>query len=127
VTGLLGVAGARLVIEAYLRGYQIGLGRPRSDYLRLGVDLLIEHHGRAPVSLLYLLWGPLWLVIVAVVVLRVLAGRRGGPDSYAWSWCVLGVLLVGRTGTGGHHPGRGAGLRGADRAGPGRRGGGALA
>lgn len=94
VTGLLGVAGARLVIEAYLRGYQIGLGRPRSDYLRLGVDLLIEHHGRAPVSLLYLLWGPLWLVIVAVVVLRVLAGRRGGPDSYAWSWCVLGVLSL---------------------------------
>jgi hypothetical protein len=92
--GLLGVGAARLLIELYLRGFRIGLGRPRSDYLRLGADLLVEHHGRAPASLFYLLWGPLWLVVVAVVALRIAAVRRPGPDRYAWSWAVLGLLSL---------------------------------
>ena len=81
--GLLGVGAARLLIELYLRGFRIGLGRPRSDYLRLGADLLVEHHGRAPASLLYLLWGPLWLVVIAVVALRVAAAVVRGPTGTA--------------------------------------------
>jgi hypothetical protein len=92
--GLLGVVAARAVVELYLRGFDIGLGRPRSDYLRLGADVLAEHHGRAPWSLVYLLWGPLWLVVVAVVVLRLLAAGRPGADRYAWSWLVLGALSL---------------------------------
>lgn len=94
VAGLLSVVVARLLIEVYLRMGEIGVGRPRSDYLRLGLDLLVEHHGRAPVSLVYLLWGPLWLVVAAVVALRIRAARADGPDPYGWSWAVLAVLSL---------------------------------
>jgi hypothetical protein len=94
VWGMVGVGAGRLVVELYLRAFEIGVGRPRSDYLRLGIDLLVEHHGRAPLSLVYLLWGPLWLVVGAVVTLRVRAARRGRPDRYAWSWAVLGALAA---------------------------------
>ena len=93
LVGLVGVGVGRLLVELYLRAFEVGVGRPRSDYLRLGADLLVEHHGRAPLSMLYLFWGPLWLVIAGVVVLRV-AARRRGPDRYGWSWLVLALLVV---------------------------------
>ncbi len=88
--GVLAVGAGRLLTELYLRGFDIALDRPRSAYLRLGVDILAEHHLRAPAALVYLLWGPLWLVVVAVVVLRI----RRSPDPLAWPWAVLGLLAL---------------------------------
>lgn len=94
LVGLVGVGMGRLLVELYLRAFEVGVGRPRSDYLRLGVDLLVEHHGRAPLSMLYLFWGPLWLVVAGVVALRVWARRTGTgrTDRYGWSWLVLALL-----------------------------------
>lgn len=91
--GLGGVVVGRLLTEVYLRVFDIGVARPRSDYLRLGSEVLVEHHGRAPWSLLYLLWGPLWLVVGSVVVLRIL-GRDDEDRGMARSWTVLGVLSL---------------------------------
>jgi hypothetical protein len=95
VVGTGGLVVGRLVTELYLRVFDIGVARPRSDYLRLGADVLAEHHGLAPWSLVYLLWGPLWLVIAAVVVLRARPRRRGAAGSPAGvSWAVLAVLAA---------------------------------
>jgi hypothetical protein len=94
VAGVLAVGLARLVIEAYLRLFEVGLGRPRSDYLRLGAELLVEHHTRATASLVYLLWGPLWLVVIGVIALRIRAARSPEPDRDAWSWGVLAALSL---------------------------------
>lgn len=95
LAGLAGVIVGRLATEAYLRAFDIGVGQTRSDFLDLGWALLAEHHGRAPLSLWYLLWGPLWVVVAGVVGLRIRA-RRGADerDGYAWSWAVLAVLAV---------------------------------
>lgn len=93
VAGLGGVVLGRLLTEVYLRVFDIGVARPRSDYLRLGTEVLVEHHGRAPWSLLYLLWGPLWLVAGSVVVLRIV-GRHDHDRSMGRSWTVLGVLAL---------------------------------
>jgi hypothetical protein len=90
--GLGGVVAGRLLTEVYLRVFDIGVARPRSDYLRLGTELMVEHHGRAPWSLLYLLWGPLWLVVGAVIVLRIRG--RGDDRGMARSWAVLGLLAL---------------------------------
>ncbi len=88
--GVLAVGAGRLLTELYLRSFDIALDRPRSAYLRLGVEVLAEHHLRAPVSLVYLLWGPLWLVVIAVAALRIRSGR--GP--LGWPWMVLGLLAL---------------------------------
>lgn len=88
--GMVAVGAGRLLTELYLRGFDIALDRPRSAYLRLGVDIMAEHHLRAPAALVYLLWGPLWLVVLAVVALRL----RRRPDPLAWPWAVLAMLAL---------------------------------
>lgn len=88
--GVAAVGIGRLVTELYLRGFDIALDRPRSAYLKLGVDILAEHHMRAPLSLLYLLWGPLWIVVIGVIVIRL----RARPSPLSWPWAVLGVLAL---------------------------------
>jgi len=87
-----GVVIGRAVTEVYFRINDIVLLRPRSDYLGFGVDRFVEHHTQQPAGLLYTLWGPLWLVIAAVVGLRVV--RRGRDPRSARAWAVLAALAV---------------------------------
>ena len=87
-----GVAAGRLVTEVYLRANDITILRPRSQLLRQGLDEFVEHHLQEPAPLVYLLWGPLWLVVVAVPVVLVLQRGRGVP---ARRWGVLGALALG--------------------------------
>ena len=93
--GWAGVLVGRAVTELYLRLADIGTGQVRSDYLSLGREVLVEHHGRAPLALVYLLWGPMWLVLVAIVVRLVLRRRSGDPAPTAGrDWAVLGGLAL---------------------------------
>ncbi len=87
----VGVAVGRLVTEVYLRVNDITILRPRSQLLRQGLDGFVDHHLQEPAPLLYLLWGPLWLVVGAVLVVVVLRRGQGVP---ARRWAVLGVLAV---------------------------------
>jgi hypothetical protein len=87
-----GVLIGRAITEVYFRVEGIVLLRPRSQYLQLGADAFFHHHTQQPLALLYTLWGPLWLVVVAVAVLRVL--RRGRDPRSARSWAVLGLLAI---------------------------------
>lgn len=87
-----GVVLGRAVTEVYFRVNDIELLRPRSDYLGFGADRFWEHHTQQPVGLLFTLWGPLWLVVTAVVVLRI--ARRGQDPAAARAWLVLAALAV---------------------------------
>ncbi len=87
-----GVVLGRAVTEVYFRVNDIELLRPRSDYLGFGADRFWEHHTQQPLGLLYTLWGPLWLVVAAVAVLRLV--RRGQDPAAARGWLVLAALAV---------------------------------
>jgi len=87
-----GVVVGRLVTEVYLRASDITILRPRSQLLRQGLDDFLDHHLQEPAPLLYLLWGPLWLLVAAVVVVLLLRRGAGVPVR---RWVVLGVLALG--------------------------------
>ena len=82
----------RAVTEVYFRVNDIELLRPRSDYLGFGADRFWEHHAQQPLGLLSTLWGPLWLVVAAVAVLRIV--RRGQDPAAARGWLVLAAMAV---------------------------------
>ena len=82
----------RAVTEVYFRVNDIELLRPRSDYLGFGADRFWEHHTQQPLGLLSTLWGPLWLVVAAVAVLRIV--RRGQDPAAARGWLVLAAMAV---------------------------------
>jgi hypothetical protein len=95
-----GVVVGRLVTEIYLRVNDIEILRPRSRFLSMGADVFLEHHLLEPGALLYLLWGPLWLVVVGVAAARVSTRRGESPRRTTLAgqqWAVLtalGLLLL---------------------------------
>jgi hypothetical protein len=79
--GLGGVVTGRLLTEVYFRISGIEVLNPRTGYLDFGLSSFMEHHTQEPLSLLWTLWGPIWLVFAAA---GVAAGvnrwmRRGAP------------------------------------------------
>ncbi|MDQ7993879.1 MAG: hypothetical protein REI45_14505 [Propionicimonas sp.] len=90
LTALGGVIAARVVLQWYLWAADIRIRNPRSSYVDLGADLFWRHHTQGPWQLVYLLWGPLWAVVVAVAVWR----WRARGDGAARPWAVLAVLAV---------------------------------
>lgn len=77
-----GVVVGRGVTQIYLWVNDITVSRPRTSFLCIGLDGFLDHHLRSPVTLLYSLWGPLWLVVIALSW-RWWTTRRG-----PWPWVV---------------------------------------
>jgi len=90
LTALAGVVAARVVVQWYLWAADITIRNPRSSYVELGADLFWRHHTQGPWQLVYLLWGPLWAVVLAVGVWR----WRTRGDGAGRAWVVLAVLAV---------------------------------
>jgi hypothetical protein len=90
-----GVVVGRLITEVYLRVNDIVITNPRTSYLDLGFSGFLRSHREAPGALVYALWGPLWIVFVGVIVIR-LVQRRSRADhdvNHAW-WVVAAIALV---------------------------------
>jgi hypothetical protein len=90
-----GVAVGRAMTEVYLRVNDIVISHPRTSYLDLGVGGFWHSHRQALPTLVYALWGPLWIVLVGLVVVRLTnrASRRDRDANAAW-WVVAAVSLA---------------------------------
>ena len=65
---VIGVAIGVIAVRIYLLVNNITVSKPRTSFLSLGFDGFVDHHLRSPLWLIYSLWGPLWLVIVALAI-----------------------------------------------------------
>jgi hypothetical protein len=84
-----------LITEVYLRVNDIVITNPRTSYLDLGLSGFLRSHREAPVALVYALWGPLWIVFLGLVLIRIFERRsRSDHDvNHAW-WIVVAIALV---------------------------------
>jgi len=87
-----GVILGRAITEVYFQLADIVVHRPRTEYLTFGIRRFFDFHTQQPLGLLYTLWGPLWLVIATVAVVRI--ARRGRDGVAARRWMTFGVLAV---------------------------------
>lgn len=87
-----GVLLGRVLTEIYFRLAGIVVTHPRSRFLKLGPSRFVDHHLQQPLGLLWTLWGPLWLVVLAVGILRL--RRRGSDRRSARAWTVLAATAV---------------------------------
>ena len=65
---LAGVAAGRALVEVYFRVNDITIETPRTSFLDYGLGNFVEHHLISPAWLVWSLWGPLWVGIVAFVL-----------------------------------------------------------
>jgi hypothetical protein len=84
-----GVLAGWLAVQLWFALAGITLSTPRSDYLDYGLSAFADHHLTHPAGLLWTLWGPLWLVIIGVVVVESL--RRSDARR---AWGVMAVLAL---------------------------------
>ena len=84
IAGILGSLAAALggvltgwaAVQLWFAAAGITISNPRTAYLDYGVSRFWDHHTTEPAGMLWTLWGPLWLVIAAVVLGSLLALRR---------------------------------------------------
>jgi hypothetical protein len=90
-----GVLVGRAITEVYLRVNDIVIHHPRTSYLDLGVSGFLRSHRQAPAALVYALWGPLWLVILGVVALRLFdrSSRTDRDVNHGW-WTVAAIATI---------------------------------
>ncbi|MFV0317970.1 MAG: hypothetical protein ACK5O2_13550 [Microthrixaceae bacterium] len=62
-----GVLIGRVLTQIWFWVNDIVISTPRTRYLELGLSSFVEHHTQQPVALLWSLWGPLWLVLAALL------------------------------------------------------------
>ncbi|MCP4436180.1 MAG: hypothetical protein GY812_11905 [Actinomycetia bacterium] len=81
--------------QAWFRLNDIEILTPRTDFLDYGLSGFAEHHTQHLLGLTWTLWGPLWLVIVAVATLWFI-GRRGPaqPNRGGRAWLVMAAMAV---------------------------------
>lgn len=76
---LAGVAIGRALVEAYFRVNDIVIETPRTSFLNYGFANFVDHHLNSPAWLLWSLWGPLWVGIVAFALWLVRSGAATPP------------------------------------------------
>lgn len=93
-----GVLLGRFVTQLWFWVTDITINVPRSEYIDSGIATFWDHHTQQPAVLVWSLWGPLWLAVFAVVVLR-LSDRSGaegtvGARRAAWGMSVLALAAL---------------------------------
>lgn len=91
-----GVVMGRFITQVWFWISDITINVPRSEYIDSGLATFWDHHTQSPGALLWSLWGPLWLVALALVVLG-MAGllREGRPPNARWAvWGMCALSLV---------------------------------
>lgn len=97
-TAVGGVLVGRLLTQGWFWISEIRINVPRSAYIDSGIGTFWDHHIQTPGALIWSLWGPVWLVILAVTVLGM--SRRGGSGlsprarQAAWGLSVLAVVAL---------------------------------
>lgn len=93
-----GVLIGRFVTQLWFWVTDITINVPRSEYIDSGIATFWDHHTQAPGALGWSLWGPLWLVILAVIVLGVSRHLTKGPSEQtrraAWGMSALALVAL---------------------------------
>lgn len=97
VAAVGGVVLGRALTQVWFWIRDITILTPRSAYVDSGLGTFWRHHTQEPLAVLWSLWGPLWLVIIAAVALGVshrLTGRLGGdaPAGALRAWSGMALL-----------------------------------
>lgn len=78
-----GVLTGRLLTQVWFWIHDIRINVPRSEYIDSGIATFWDHHTQQPDALVWSLWGPLWLVILAAVWFAATRARRSGLSRQA--------------------------------------------
>ncbi|MEZ5347572.1 MAG: hypothetical protein R2714_00035 [Microthrixaceae bacterium] len=90
-----GVVLGRILTQVWFTVTDIVVSTPRTAYLDLGLGSFVEHHTQQPVALLWSLWGPLWLVFIALAVFfTTRASRSSAPKGAQTAAAVAALMMV---------------------------------
>ncbi len=89
-----GVALGRLATEVWFRLSDVVINTPRTDFLDYGLGTFLDHHTQHPWALLWSLWGPIWLLVPAVIALVVAGTLRSGRPTGGRIAALVGGLVA---------------------------------